>query len=71
MKDIAGRSLSIGDLVAVTYLGSPSLKLGRVSRFTPKKTAVEFFRKRANGEAYSYEETKFSDQICIVEKSEV
>jgi hypothetical protein len=70
MKDVAGRELEIGDVVAATYVGCPDLKIGVVDRFSPKKIIVKFkdnSHKRESELAY-HTEHKFPSQVCLLSK---
>jgi hypothetical protein len=67
MKDVAGRDLEIGDIVAATYVGSPDMKVGKITRFTPKKIVVGFRSRPDTGsELCGYEEHKFPSQVCFI-----
>lgn len=66
MIDVAGRELQIGDTVAATYTGHPDMKIGFVTRFTPKKIVVGF--KSTYNKGTIYEEHKFQTQVCLITK---
>jgi hypothetical protein len=66
MHDVAGRSVQVGDVVAATWNKYPDLRVGVITRFTPKKIAVGFKGQYADGSLY--EELKFTSQICFISR---
>jgi hypothetical protein len=67
MKDVAGRELEIGDIVACAVLGSPELRLRRIERFTPQKAVVTYNKYTKSGTVTDIE-YKFPYQVCFVRK---
>lgn len=66
--DVDYRSLKVGDRVAATYVGYPDLRVGVITRFTPKKIVVGF--KGMTNDGTLYEEHKFPSQICLISKGD-
>lgn len=65
MKDVAGKILSVGDLIAVTLTGRPELVLANIIGFTPKKIKIQF------KSAHIYESdtpSKFPYQVVFVSR---
>lgn len=62
--DVAYRELKVGDRVAATYVGYPDLRVGIVTRFTPKKIVVGYSGMTNDGSLY--EEHKFFSQVCLI-----
>ncbi len=67
MLDVAGRPLEIGDTVAATWNKYPDMRVGVITRFTPKKIVVGFKGQYADGSLY--EEAKFQTQVCFISRS--
>lgn len=66
MRDVSNRELEIGDVVAATMVGYPDMRVGEVTRFTPKKIVVGF--KGMHNDGSLYEEHKFQTQVCFIRK---
>lgn len=58
MKDISGKDLSVGQIIAMTVSGYEELQIGTVIGFTPKKVKIQ---NSGGGDG-----SRFPNQVAII-----